>query len=360
MPFTANELANIANSALDYYLNKGKTEKQNIQDKPMMQAFEASSGQFPGGKGLVSIGVKGGQGGGSFHGYTHDDQVSYYNPASNLRVGYAWKEHHIGLGLTHTELKMDGITVIEDGAEQTTSEKDGREQFALANLLDSKLEDFDEDKKKSWDALIHGDGTGDAKALAGIRSIILDSPGSGTTGGLSRATYPWWRNRAATAAAAKDGVGNDAITSSTAGGGTLMTFLQAEDRQLKRFAQGGVKLRRFAGSDFIGAMEKEIRANGNYSLTGFRAAGTVDGKMADATWDGNAIIYDPTLDDLGLSKRMYAIDMRRIRLMYMAGEKNKKASPPRPYDRYVMYRGLTSTAVMIASQLNTSGVYDIK
>ena len=54
------------------------------------------------------------------------------------------------------------------------------------------------------------------------------------------------------------------------------------------------------------------------------------------------------------------LDMRRIRLMYMIGEKNKKASPPRPYDRYVMYRGLTSTAVMIASQLNTSGVYDIK
>ncbi|SFT25557.1 phage major capsid protein [Methylobacterium sp. yr668] len=360
MPFTANELANIANSALDYYLNKGKVEKQNIQEKPMSKAFEASAGQFPGGKGLVSIGVKGGQGGGSFQGYTHDDQVTYYNPASNLRVGYAWKEHHIGLGLTHTELKIDGITVVEDGADQTTTEKDGREQFALANLLEGKMEDFDEDKKKSWDELLHGDGTGDAKALAGIQSIILDNPAVGSTGGLSRVTYPWWRNRAATAAAAAAGTGQDAIASSAAGGGVLMQFLQKEDRQLKRFSQGGVKLRRFAGSDFIDAMEREIRANGNYSLSGFRAAGTVDGKMADPTWDGNEIIYDPTLDDMGLAKRMYAIDMRRIRLMYMIGEKNKKASPPRPYDRYVMYRGLTSTAVMIASQLNTSGVYDIK
>ncbi len=41
--------------ALDYYLNKGKVEKQNIQEKPMSKAFEASAGQFPGGKGLVSI-----------------------------------------------------------------------------------------------------------------------------------------------------------------------------------------------------------------------------------------------------------------------------------------------------------------
>jgi hypothetical protein len=359
MPFTANELANIANSALDYYLNKGKTEKQNIQDKPMSQAFEAAAGEFPGGKGLVSIGVKGGQGGGQFQGYTHDDQVTYYNPAANLRVGYPWKEHHIGLGITHTELKIDGITVREDGADQDTSEKDGREQFALANLLEGKLEDFDEDKKKSWDALIHGDGTGDAKALAGIRSLILDNPAVGSTGGLSRVTYAWWRNRAATAAAAAAG-GMDAITSSAAGGGALLTFLQKEDRQLKRFSQGGVRLRRFAGSDFLAALESEIRANGNYSLNGFRAAGTVDGKMADPTWDGQQIIYDPTLDDMGLSKRMYTIDMRRVRLMYMIGEKNKKASPPRPYDRYVMYRGLTSTAVMVASQLNTSAVYDIK
>lgn len=358
MPFTANELANIANSALDYYLEKGKVKAQNIADKPMMRAFEESTGTFPGGKGNVSLGVKSGYAGGQFVGYTHDDQVSYYNPAANLRVNFPWREHHIGLGITHTELKIDGITVKENGAEQDTSEKDGREQFALANLLEGKLEDFDNDRMKSWDTLIHGDGTGDAKALAGIRALILDVPNTGTTGGLNRATYSWWQNRAATAAFGTAG-GRGAITSNTANGGALVQFLQKEDRQLKRYSANGVKLRRFAGSDFIDAYEKEIRANGNYTLNGFRQSGSVDGKMADLTWDGKEIVYDPTLDDLGLSKRMYAIDMRRIRLFYMEGERNKKANPPRPYDRYVMYKGLTSTAAMIAQQLNTSGVYDI-
>ena len=37
----------------------------------------------------------------------------------------------------------------------------------------------------------------------------------------------------------------------------------------------------------------------------------------------------------------------------------KKTQPARPYDRYVMYKGLTSTGVMVAQQLNTSGVYEI-
>lgn len=358
MPFTANELANITNSTLDYYLEKGKLNVQNVQDKPMLAAFEEKAGTFPGGKGSVSLGVKGGGAGGSFTGYTHDDQVTYYNPATNQRVNYPWKEHHIGLGITHTELKMDGITVLENGAEQNTSEKDGREQFALANLLESKLDDFAEDRLKSWDSLIHGDGTASAKALAGVGAFLLAAPATGTTGGLNRATYAWWRNRAATAANAAAG-GQGAITVNSAGGGTLIQFLQKESRQLKRFASGGVTHRVFAGSDFIDGYERELRANGRYTETGFGEARSVDGKMADARWGGSLFIYDPTLDDLSLSKRCMIIDMRRIRLMYMAGERNKKASPPRPYDRYVLYRGLTSTAVMVAQQLNTSAIYDI-
>ena len=66
-------------------------------------------------------------------------------------------------------------------------------------------------------------------------------------------------------------------------------------------------------------------------------------------------------DDLGLSKRCYAIDMGRtgLRLLYMDGQRMKKHAPARPYDRYVMYNGITTTCVMIAKQLNTSGVYDI-
>jgi hypothetical protein len=48
-----------------------------------------------------------------------------------------------------------------------------------------------------------------------------------------------------------------------------------------------------------------------------------------------------------------------LKLLYMDGQRMKKHSPSRPYDRYVMYNGITTTAVLIAKQLNTSGVYDI-
>lgn len=359
MPFTAAELANIANSALDHYVGRGEVYAQAIQNKPMMKAFDRFAGKFPGGKGEVSLAVKSGQGGLSLSGYTHDDAVTYGNPASTKRIALPWKEHFIGMGLTHTELKHDGITVVESGADQSTSMKDGREEHALANILDEKVSDMNEDYAVSWDSLIHGDGTSDTKALAGIQSFILANPALGSLGGLNRTTNTWWRNRAATAAANAAGTGNNAITSATANGGALLQFLQEEQRQLSRYAPGR-RSRKFAGSDFIAAMETELRANGQYAQTGWTGGdGAVDGAMPAVKFGGIEIVYDPTLDDLSLPKRMYDIDMRAIRLLYMVGEKMKKSNPARPHDRFVMYQGLTTTAVMIANRLNSSGVYDI-
>lgn len=358
MPYTAEELANITNSALDNFMGKGQMHRNAIQNKPLMQAFDRRAGTFSGGKGLVSYGVKAGQGGGSLQGYSGDDQVGFYNPATNKRVNFAWKEHHIGIGLTHSELKVDGITVTEQDASQSTSKKDGREEHALAELLDEKLEDMNEDYAVSWDALLHGDGSSDVKAIAGIQSFILDDPSIGSTGGLSRNSNVWWRNRAATAAYGANG-GEGAITSAVANGGALIQFLQKEHRQLSRFARGSRSSVKFAGSDFIDAYERELRANGGYTEVGFKVDHATDGYMGDVKWNGKTIVYDPTLDDMGRQKYCYDIDFRRIRLLYMKGERMKKSTPARPYDRYVMYKGCTTTAVMIARQLNTSAVYQI-
>jgi hypothetical protein len=356
MPFTAEEISNINNSVLENYIEKGTVFKQNVQNKPMLKAFDEARGEFTGGNQYVSLGVKSGQGGGSLTGYTHDDQVGYYNPASNRRVKYAWKEHHIGMTITHTELKIDGIDIDESGT--STSAMSGREDNVLANLLDEKNDDLGEDYAKSLDSLIHGDGTTDTKALAGIGAFILANPTTGTTGGINRALNTWWRNRAATAAHAGAG-GQGAITSNVANGGALLQFLQKDLRLLGKYASGGTRWRFFCGSDFYDALETELRANGNYTQDGFMREGAVDGGMAPVKFKGKNIEWDPTLDDLSLGKRMYVIDMKRVRLLYMNGQRMKKHTPSRPYDRYVMYNGLTTTAVMVAQQLNTSAVYDI-
>ena len=354
MSFTADEIANINNAVLETFIDKGTVFKQFVANKPMLDAFNSAAGRFTGGKDNVSFAVKAGQGGGTLQGYTHDDQVGYYNPTGIKRARFPWKEHHIGMVVTHSELKVDGIDISSDS--NSTSSMDGREEQALANLLEEKMDTLGEDYAASLDTLIHGDGTSDTKALAGIRSLILDNPATGTTGGIGRVANPWWRNRARTATAA---AGN--ITSSTADGGALIAVLETEYRQLSRYKQGQTRWKMFAGSDWIDAYLKEIRANGSYSDVGYRQEGVVDGGMSQAKFKGIDIVYDPSLDSLSLAKRMYWLDMGRtgVRLLYMDGQRMKKHSPARPYDRYVMYNGITVTGVMIAKQLNTSGVYDI-
>jgi len=359
MAFTTGELATINSNVLATFINKGKLWKQNVANKPMLAAFNQRAGKFVGGNQEVSLGIKGVGHTGALEGYTHDDQVGYYNPHNGLRVKYPWKEHHIGVTVTHTELKIAGIDVIEDGADQATREMPGREEQLLSDIYEEKMDELAEDYAYSLDLLLHDDGTSDAKALAGIGALLPAAPATGTTGGLNRATYAYWRNRAATAAFLAAG-GRGAITSSAANGGALITFMDKEMRFLNQFKNGQTNQKMFAGSDFIDAYKAEMRANGTYTMTGWRGK-TPDGSMDDPNHAGVPFIWDPTLDALGLSKRCYVIDMGNagLRLLYMDGQRMKKHNPARPYDRYVMYNGITMTGVLVAKQLNTSGVYDI-
>lgn len=360
MAFTQAEIDNIAVAALDYYFNKGDKFKQTIQAKPMLDAFVQAAKTFPGGKGNISLAVKGDYGAGGVNdnlkGYTHDDTVVFYTPANLKRANYPWREMHIGLTLTHTELKIDGISVTDSAGDGTSmSRHSDRELTVLVGLLDDKLEDLGEQYARTLDRLIHGDGTTDPKALAGIMALIAANPATGTTGGLDRATYAWWRNRARTAAAGAAG-GQGAVTSDPANGGALLQVLQRDYLQLTRY--GGRPTKMFCGSDFLDALQKERRANGLYSVTG--ASGSQDMSVGSMNVVGGLTpTYDPTLDDLNLSKRAIIVDMKNIFLEKMEGEWMHNFTPARPHDKFTLWKSITCTGQMCASQLNSSEIIDI-
>lgn len=367
MPLTQAQLDFIANSALDFYLNKGKAFQQSLQDRPLVALMERKAKSFPGGKGAISVAVQGAYGAGgtndSLAGYNYDDTVEFYNPANLDRLAYEWREHHIGISVTHTELKHDGITVTNESG--GTSNHSGRDKTVLVNMWENKLFDFGERYARSLNSLLWGDGTGDAKALHGIQHFIVADPSQGTVGGKDRSVSAnaYLRNRARTAAfgTAVGGTpalathGGDAVTSSPTNGGALIQALQYEGRQLRKY--GGKPDVFLAGSDFIDAYEREIRANGNYADRGFKQS--QDGAMGPVMHDGTVIQYDPTLDDLGFAKRGYWMDSRHVHLMKMESEWRKVHNPARPHDKFVLYRSMTSTGQMVATQLNSSLVIEI-
>lgn len=359
MALTADELSDINNMALETYLDKGTVFKQDVANKPMLAAFQDKAGQFPGGKDNVSFLVGSGYGGGTLTGYSGDDQLAHYNPTGSVRFRMPWREHYLGMVVTMTELKSDGIDVVENGSSQRATEMSDREAQALANIFDEKNEKLGADYNFSLDRLVHGDGSTDVKALAGITAFLLENPFAGLTGGINRAANTWWRNDAMTAAAGGAG-GFTKITSASTGGGVLITAMDTAARRRSKYATGQTNVRYFCGSAFIDAYKAEMRANGYYSQTGWQGQ-VPDGSMKDPNHAGLPLEWDPTMDDLGKSKFCYAIDMgkRGLRLMYMDGQKYKKHNPARPYDRMVMYNGISMTGVMVARQLNTSGVYEI-
>jgi hypothetical protein len=351
--FTQPVLDNVTNSVLDFYI-KGRAIDQIKQDRPLIELLESNSKTFPGGKGDISIPVRASYQT-TLQGYELDDVVSYVNPTPTKRVKYPWREVHAGITMTLSELKADGISVVDSMDGKNVSEHSRRDLVVLTGILDEKLYDMTEGFAVNLNKMLWGDGTSDPKGFLGMRAFITDDPTVGTVGGINRATAgnEWWRNLSNIAAP---------WVSDPTGGGVVLGNLGGELRKLRRF--GGRPTKMLAGSDFIAAIEKELRANGNYTLDGFMRKGAVDGGMADLSYQGIALQYDPSLDDLTTltppgSKRMYVWDPRHIYLYKMDQEWLKKHNPARPFDKYVLYRAITCTGQLVGQQLNSAGVFAI-
>lgn len=344
MPFTTQELENIANSTLEFFMNKGDVAKQAEQDKPLLAKMRASEKTFPGGKDIISLGVTG-LPTTTVQGFESDDTVGYANPANNRRAKYPWKLLHWGIQFTMHELAIDGISIVDSTSGSSERSHSEREMMAIANLLEEKYDDMTRGSNNDLNRMYWLDGTQDSKLIPGIKSFVVDNPSSSiVVGGIDQGANTWWRNRA----------NLNISLGSTVSDLAVVHTLQNELRQLRRF--GGRPNYALAGSDMIDRLEKELRSKGNYTDTGFSGK-KVDLSLADLTFKGIDIMYDPTLDDIGESKRLYLLDTTKIHPMVIQGEKNKKHTPARPENKYVFYRAVTYMGGLVCKQRNANGVY---
>lgn len=338
--------SDIINAALIFYI-KGKTLSQTTEEKPTLAKFRAKSKTFPSGKGFqISTPVQVSYMGDvpSFYaGYTQDQQLQFTQAQNILRAIYTGYETHAGLGITWTELKVDGITVSDNNKMSNHSD---REATVLTDLMENRLEDFGESWMRAENFTLWKDGSQDPLVPPGILSIMTDNPTTGSTGGLNRQTYPPWQHRV-----------NLGLTASPENQ-TLTRYLRADQRQIRRY--GGRTDYMPCGSKWLDALELEIQAKGQYTVEGFKNEGATDIGMADISMRGvGKFVYDPTLDDLGFSNRCYMFDLRRIQMRPMQGEDKKICTPERPYNYMVFFRSITSVFAVTCNQLNALAVYAV-
>lgn len=352
--YSANEIEAIGSRLLDFFL---KTEvKDSVTfDKPTMKKMVAKRKSFGATKGKISAPVRLAHGNAGTNdglkGIGPGDQLDFYNPSNERRAEVERRKMHMGIQVTEDQLEDAGIRVTDNRRQPSGGGTDVHP--VLISTLTSTYGDLNEQWDEKFNSLLWGDGTADPKALAGLRSIILDDPTQGTVCGLSGGLNADWRNRAYTAAHAASG-GTGAITSNVAAGGELMQILQKDNRQLMRF--GSKADMRPSGSDFMDALEREMRANGQYFQTG---AGGGDIEVKKLNLGGIEFYYDPELDNIGRAKYSYAFDSRDICLYVREGLWKQERTPSRPYDRFVFHHSVVTTCNLLTDKRNGSAVYQI-
>ena len=349
MALTITNFDNVANAVIDLYLG-GPGLAQYIQEKPLLNALIAKQKTVPSGKDYIAkpvVFADVGDEASAFDFYSHADQVSFPHDDNNLQAKWQWREVHAGMAITETELTQDGISFTDSGS---TSKISGRDQTAIADLLDTKVAGMMEGWARNFDEALHNDGTQDAKAFVGLTGIVVDDPTAvATVGGLAQGTYALWRNRAL--------VGANKIAASPTNQ-TLTKTLRSEVRQLRRY--GGRPNLVIAGSSFIDALESEIAEKGIYTQSGFANNGKTDIGLAGISMRGvGEVIYDPSLDDMNRSKFCYILDTNKLGLSVLSGRDRVRRSPERPYDQYVLLKAITWAGAMHCWQRNAQGVYEV-
>lgn len=339
----------IVNAALIWYV-RGKGLSQTTQDKPLLAWLRANKKQFASGNLQISEPITGSYMSdtpGFIQGFSEDDSINFNQSSNILRAVYNWKETICSLIITWTELLKDGVSIVDDTKGGRVKEHAERAMTVLTPMLESRMDDFGESMSRGYNLMYWQDGSQDAKQVPGILSILTDIPATGTTGGLNRATYPWWRHR----------VKLDLAPS--AQNSTMIQFFNSELVQLKRF--GGKPNKALCGSQFLDALRLELFAKGYFTMNGFKGETATDLGMGGVHISGmGQFEYDPTLDSLGLSKRCYIMCSDRIKLWTMAEEDQKVLKPERPYQYLVYLHSVKCTGAMVCTQLNGNGVYAIQ
>ena len=344
--FGAGTASDLASFALAYY-SREPMLSQTTQKKPLLKWLKANQKTFPSGNTQVSEPVQSvfmSDTAGFLQGYSADDSINFATAANGLRAAYTWREVQTSLVINWTELKIDGITITDH---QKTSEHSEVGLTRLTSILKNRMEDFNESQARAFNKMFWQDGTQDAKQVAGVTALLPDTNTVGSIGGLTLdGTYPGWRHRV-----------NLAVPTSAANS-SLIHFMNDELIQLRRF--GGEPDKALCGSDWLRALRIEAVAKGYFTMTGFADKKATNLGIAGLRIEGlGDFEYDPTMDDLGMSKRCVVLDSRRIKLRPMEQEDMKVLTPERPYNYMVFLKTVTFTGVLEATQLNCHAVYSI-
>lgn len=282
---------------------------------------------------------------GFYAGIAGADVLAFKSSDGAIQTSCPVRWMHAGMQITHDELAYQGVVVTNNRASEPTDD----DQVKLFNALQVKKADYQESLFYSRNNTLWLDGSQDPKAIAGIKSILTDDPTAGTVLGIAR-TNVWWRHVADT------GVG---------GAGAKLSYSKSDQTLTERLNRifnvelpkyGGFTAPRcVAGSDLIDMLIREMRAKGSVTMDGWTDKYS-NVSVTGVRFGRVNIEYDPTLDLLGESKRIYAWDSDHLKLRPQKNQWGKVTAQNQPADQFVMLTSTTDRGTLTCNQMDCNYV----
>jgi len=347
MPFTAQEIVDAGKIGLDFYLAE-KPVDQIAMERPLLKALQAKKKKAPGAKQYIVEQLRKNYGS-NFQWYNGSSVVTYNRRVTNEQANYAWRSCHDGLALDEDRLAQNGITITDTSGPSNASDA---EKIQLTNLFEEQSEVLRLGFQEQFSYQLHLDGTQSTDAVAGLDSLVSLAPTSGTVGGIDRgvAANAYWRNNFATG-----------LTTTTSTG-TILNQMEVMYRQCMR--NGGRPDLLIAGSNFIDGYRNFVLNTFGRMDFGPSNRKKIEGGTEVMTFQGIDLQWSPEFQELDAryapatlwEKRCYMLNSGTITLRPLQGHDMITRKPPRAYDRYEYYWGITWKGALTMNRANANAV----
>lgn len=350
MPFNQAQLAAIGYTSIPLFARNDPIDQVNTVH-PFFNALVKNKEDAPGGAEnyVEQVYIDNDSNGQNYFGA---DQVSY-NERDNVRQAkYPWYNYFNGFGFDEDTLKANGI-IVNDDREAVASQA---EKVQLTNRLKTAYKSMKLGSQADLDIEFHLDGSQSTKAVPGLDHLVSLTPNVGVVGGIDAATSPYWRNNTSLG-----------IVTTTPADGNINAAMKRMWRANTLYGGNAPNLI-VCGQDFLEALEKENKAISHLNVQMSGSGTSYDGAVKNTTFMGVPVEWDPTFDKLDelfspatpWSKRCYMLNtdvgprLRPVSGFWMLARK-----PPRMYDRFVHYWGMTSSYRLTMGQRNAQAVLTI-
>lgn len=347
MPFSAQDIQDAGKIGLDFYL-ADKPVDQIALERPLLKALQGKKKSAPGAKQYVVEQLRA-RYSSNFQWFNGSSIVTYNRRQTVEQANFAWRSCHDGFALDEDRLAQNGIIVTDDRGPTKASDS---ERVMLTNLIEEQAEVLRLGFQEQFSYQLHLDGTQSTDSIAGLDSLVSLAPTSGTVGGIDRAAAAnaYWRNNVSTG-----------LTTTTSTG-TILNQMEVQFRQCAR--NGGRPDLIVAGSTFIDGYRQFVL--NTFGRMDFGPSNTkrVEGGTSVLTFQGVEVQWSPEFQELDSryapatlwEKRCYFLNTQTITLRPLQGHDMISRKPPRAYDRYEYYWGLTWRGALTMNRSNANAV----